>query len=470
MATRRPKAVEDDADAASASQYKPDMLALLGTLEQIVKVNAISLSEEDRMSTGMLTLDLILGGGVCPGMYTFFGPEQSAKTTTAITILGASVSQEVDLRVLWDAENSSGSSIDYVTSIFNNMGVKVTVEKLFGVRKDGVYLEAPIVYYRDDYEGEKFFNWLHALEKRLPDKRFEDGRWWYVYDDDDAKLKAKLGGAVDRAMTRKQQAGLWIPAKNGSLQAVVLLDSYPSLVPSSMDEDEGDKAIAVQARMFGIQLPRVKGALRAKRIALIGINQLSINPMARFSNPETEKGGNALKTNSDVRLRMFPRSSGQPYNPKVEKGREREPSLWGPGEDVYRYIHVSQAKNKLSVPGRETWLRLIERGGDGVARGFCTVFDTWHYLVQTGQATGKRNSMRLALRGVPEARRAITWMEFKKLIIGSKEQRKEVADALGWARPIDVRAGCFSQIRKGVAEKLYHEFSASATKNEDDDE
>lgn len=470
MATRKPKKTVDDSES-DAKAFRPDMLETLSELEQVVKLNAISLSAEDRMSTGLLSLDLVLGGGVCPGMYTMIGPEQSAKTTVAITMLGASVGQDVDLRVLWDAENSSGSSTDYITNIFQTLGIKATVDQLFGVRKDGKYIVPPLVYYQDSELGSKFFNWLHALERRLPDKRYEDGQWWYVYDDNQ-KTKAKYASVIDKTMTRKQNTGLWIPAEDGRLQAIVLLDSYPSLMPDSMDEDDGDNSIAVQARMFSKQLPRVKGSLRAKRIALVGVNQLSINPMARFSNPEVEKGGGSLKYFSDVRLRVFPRSSGQPYNPKIDKGHEMEESLWGSAEDRYRYIHVSTIKNKLSVPGRETWLRIVVRGGDGKARGIDPVMDTFHFLMETGQASGKRGAIKLAVRGLPEAEKAITWMEFKKLIIGTREDKVAVCSKLGWSKPVDLRKGCFSQVRKGIAEELYvakHGIPKSAKDDDEDD-
>jgi RecA/RadA recombinase len=463
------------AEVAEDHVYRPDMLSLLADLEQVVKINAISLGAEDRMSTGVLALDLILGGGVCPGMYTMVGPEQSAKTTAAITMLAASVSQSVGLRTLWDAENSSGSSIDYLTNIFQTVGAKVTTENLFGIRKGSEYVVPPIVYYQDDPSADTFFNWLHGLEKRLPDKRMADDQWWYVYPSD-PKTKARLekhASKIDKVMSRKQGSGLWIPAEDGRLQAIVLIDSYPSLVPTSMDEDEADNSIAVQARMFSKHLPRVKGNLRAKRIALIGVNQLSINPMARFSNPETEKGGGSLKYFSDVRLRMFPRSSGQPYNPKIEKAHEHEPSLWGSAEDRFRYIHVSTLKNKLSVPGRETWLRLVVRDGSGKARGFDPVWDTFHYLMETGQASGKRSAIKLNVKGLPETTKPITWMEFKALILGSLEQKTAVAQKLGWPKAPNLRGGCFSQVRKGIAEDLYvakHGVGKPGIEDDDDDD
>lgn len=938
---KKGKAVEAGADTEFASR-EAELADLITEINKITHVNKVSLSSENRVSSGLLCQNLILGGGIAPGMYTFYGPEQSAKTTGAITVLGASIAEKVDLRVLWDAENSTGSSTDYVSNIFETMNVKASVEQIFdGDQENG---KLPLVIYRDDYEAEKVFNWIHALQKRLPDKRFEDDRWWYVYDETKAnKEKVK---EYDKRMSKAQGSGLWVPAQDGRLQAIILLDSYPSLVPSKQDEDEGDNSIAVQARMFSKQIPRIKGAMRAKRIALIGINQLRINPMARFGNPETEPGGQALKFfcmtgdtlmltdkgmmtaqevfderknlpkicgasglesptifdqtglsktitlstvngsvvsgkpghrvqilnqgsftprwatleelhansalkryarvaikvganvfpktstplrflptkqtsvsikaripksitpdlawaigfmvgdgyvrdghvsvvsasmdclekwkrvvkaefgidlpvehkhqkgktytagfysaevgeflafiglgnrsshtkevpwairqgtrsvqaaflaghhdsdcfttmskklfeqvnfmllnfgivatsfngkdnywnhglendsqsyvnrsrntkgvvksltpafrpniynpylgkleevlkphrvnafrvdrmdktlaktadydlnskhsgkigvlyettsvyrgeatkavelfqklnrprkflrqdtvafedaaemrklvpslktsqerekalkslglyedllsnsraqgivwvpiqstscmntrqmtydgnmpvthtivtggivshNSDVRLRFFPRAlSGVPFNPKGENNLEREPSVTGDGEDVYRYIHVSAVKNKLSIPGRQTWLRIWISDGEGLARGYCPVWDSFYYLSQTGQVSGKRSSMKLNVSGLGEATKSLTWMQFKTLILGTKEERAAICARIGY-KAVDLRKGLFNQLKKGVGEQLYianNKPSKKAKAAEDDDE
>lgn len=463
---------EDAAKVSDLYDRKKELLGLLTEINKIVKVNNISLSTEDRCSTGNLCLNLLMGGGIAPGMYTFYGPEQSSKTTSAINILGASIGEEVDLRVLWDAENSSGSSTDYIENIFNTMGVKASVSQIFEGDIDNG--EMPLVIYRDDYEAEKFFDWVHALQKRLPDKRFDDDKWWYVYDETPAN-KTRLAGKYDKRKSSQMQGGYWMPAEDGRLQAIILLDSYPSLVPTKMDSDEGDKSIAVQARMFSKQIPRIKGAFRAKRIAMIGVNQLRINPMARFGNPETEPCGQALKFFSDVRLRYFPRAlSGVPFNPKGEKNKEREASVEFDGEDVYRYIHVGATKNKLSKPGRETWIRLWESDGDGKARGYCTVWDTFYYLVQTGQVTGKRSQMKLNLTGKKfgEATRTISWQELKILVLGSKKEWAAIYARIGYP-VINLRAGCFKQLKSGTGEEMYinhNKPSKNLKGSEDDDE
>jgi len=461
------KATASETPAKNAYR-KAEIAGIIDEVNSIVKISAISLTAEDRLNTGLLCLDLIYGGGLAPGMHVIFGPEQSAKTTGAITMMGASVSQEVDMRVLWDAENSTGSSTDYVANIFQTNGVKATVEDIFqGDEKKG---EVPLVLYRDDYQSEKFFNWLHAVEKRLPEKRYDEGQWWYVYDEKNKKAVERVKAYADKRMTSKNE-GIWVPAEDGRAQLIILLDSFPSLVPSSMDEEEGDNSIAVQARMFSKQLPRIKGALRAKRIVFLGINQLRLNPMARFGNPETEPGGQALKFFSDTRLRNFPRAlSGVPYNPKGEGQIEKEASVTDEGEDVYRYIHVRAHKNKLAIPGRETWLRLWVSDANGEARGYDPVWDLFFFLEQTGQVSGKRHQIKLNIHKLGEATKAVTWLEFKKMVLdpkGSVDTFKKIG-----LKPVNLRAGCVNQIRKGIAEQLYIATHRSRlkTKKEDPDD
>lgn len=608
-------------DAPELDVSDKEVLDMYSELESLVKVNSVSLTREDRLSTGLLGLDLILGGGISPAMTTFSGPEQSAKTTAAITIMGANAANKnIKHKVLWDAENSTGSSTDYVANIFETMGCKVDVQDLFGVRKDGAWVVPPLVYYRDDYEGDKFFNWLHALQKRLPDKRFDSGRWWYVYERTKENI-SKFAGKGDKGMGSKNP-GIWIPAQDGSLQALIILDSYPSLVPSAMDEEEGSNAMAVQARMFSKHLPRVKGAFRAKRIALLGINQLRLNPGVRYgcfrgqtpvlladgttktikeivdgrlqvnvlsvdsstgvvspkpvvdwfnngatsewlsvgifnnstgetntivltpdhkvldangnfvaaktlavgslvksslqrgdgtdfigvasfatvvsitnvmynedrydievegnstycvngmfvhNSPEYEPGGQTLAFMSDVRVRLYPRVSGIPYNPKFEGGFETEPSVTGEGTDVYRYVLGKAIKNKLSVPNRSTWLRVWVADSEGNARGYDPVWDSLYYLNQTGQISGVRKKLMLNLKGMGEAKRHITYEEFKILILGNRDQWEPIYNRIGY-KTLALRKGLLNQMKKGTAEELYIANRNAKAKKEDDED
>jgi RecA/RadA recombinase len=456
-----------------SKEFQVDTIGMLSELEKIVKVQAISLSAESRMSTGLLCLDLMTGGGITAGMYVVSGKEQSSKTTTLINALAASVKQDVGLRVLWDAENSSGSSTDYIENIFNSQGVKVAVEELFGERdKNGKYTKAPLVYYRDEGEMDTFFDWFAAFLRRLPDKRFENDRWWFVYEDD-KKNRAKYGAHMDKRMSQVNNA-IYIPAPDSSLQALVMCDSLPSLLPAALDEDESKAGMALQAREFSKHFPRVKGKLRAKRVAFLCVNQVREKPAAMFSDPTYEPGGAAPGFNSDVRIRNTPRAlSGVPFNPKGKGQYESEDSVEFDGQDVYRYIHVKAIKNKLSKPNRESWLRLWVADANTNARGYCPVWDTFYCMYLTGQVSGKRSSMTLNVAGLGKAKKSLDWAEFKTLILLPKsDEAKKIFKKIGYA-PVNLRQGMFKLMRKGKLEELYVESSkarASEKKKDEDAE
>lgn len=440
-------------EMAKKNSSPVDVSDMLSELEKVVKIQAISIGAESRMSTGLLCLDLVLGGGLGPGLYTLAGAEQSAKTTTAITMMAASTTQDVGMRVLWDAENSSGSSMDYVENIFRCQGVKMDTETLFGVRNNGKYTQTPMVYYRDEGEMDTYFDWVAALLRRLPDKRHENGKWWFIYEDT-KENKAKYKDQMDRKMS-STGGGIYIPSDNGALQALILVDSYPSLMPASMDEDAVKVGMALQAREFSKHLPRIKGKLRSKRVAIVGINQIREKIGFVMGDPRYEPGGNSLRFLSDVRIWNTPRAlSGVPFNPKGKGQYEPETSVSGKGEDTYRYIHVKAIKNKLSVPNRESWLRIWVSDEDQQAQGFDPVWDTFYCLWLTGQVSGKRSSMTLNIQGLGQANKSLTWAEFKQLVIGTPDQIEAVCKKLGYKK-MNLRKGLFSMMRKGKLEELY---------------
>lgn len=59
---------------------------------------------EARMSTGLLCLDILLGGGITAGWYTNFGQEQSCKTTLAVNILFSALFSRCPILAYWDFE------------------------------------------------------------------------------------------------------------------------------------------------------------------------------------------------------------------------------------------------------------------------------------------------------------------------------------------------------------------------------
>lgn len=257
-----------------------------------------SLADCTPMSTGLLMLDLLYGGGIRPAWYTHFGPEQSAKTTGALSIIGAAITKKIPLIALIDFEGSSGNSKPYIGNILRTMGCTTSINEAFGQRDEetGKWITPPVVRYRAETRGEAFFDWLSEIERQLPDKKKIGNQWWLRFEKTKVN-QAKVGEYADPSMAKKYGDGIWVKAQDGNLQALVVVDSYPAMNPTSADNEDGDNSIALQARMFSKHLPRVKGRLADKMIAVIGINQLRMAPMVRFGNPEVEPGGQALKFN-----------------------------------------------------------------------------------------------------------------------------------------------------------------------------
>ena len=241
-----------------------------------------SLEAVPPMSTGMLAMDLVYGGGLRPGMLTHAGEEQTAKTTAQLTIMASAIKHDIPLIAFSDYEGSTRSSKNYVHEILKNVGVKMNMDEVFGKKDDqGKWVVTPRVRYRAEAILEKFYDWLHSILQILPDKRLVGKNWWLIYEDT-KENKAKYGEFSDPSMPKKYGKGIWIPAQDSKLQAVICVDSYAAMNPLAQDEDESSNALAVAARAFAKQLPRVKGRMLQKMVAVIGTNLLGDIPMAMY--------------------------------------------------------------------------------------------------------------------------------------------------------------------------------------------
>lgn len=370
--------------------------------------------------------------------------------------------------------NSSANSIPYIQSILRTAGIKKTVGEIFGSKDPdtGKWINPPMIRFNAESIGERFFDFLSAVLRELPDKKRINGEWWLVYEDN-KKNKARVGEFADASMAKKYGKGLWVKAENGELQAIFIVDSYPAMNPDSNDEDETDNSLAIQARMFSKQLPRVKGRLMPKMVAVIGTNQLRDAPMVMFGPKENEPCGQALKFMSDCRTKFTPRQSGQPLWPKdfdKETGWEMEKSVeYEKGTDGYRYIHIKTVKNKLSAPNRIGWLRIWAKDGAGSARGYDPFFDTAYYLWLTGQLIGRgRKTIKLKIQGT-DIQPAIDWLTLKRWVLGSNDDKKAICAKLGYKKPFCLRKYCFNQLRKGTGEKLYVENSQGSDLEEQEE-
>lgn len=429
---------------------------------------------DTRMSTGLLMLDLIAGGGITAGWYTSFGEEQSCKSTLAMSIASFAVTQDVPIIAYADFEGST--TPNYVQNILNTQGVKATVEDVFGVKdRNGNFVKRPRIRYLPCDTAEQFFDYLAMLERTLPDKVFEGGQWWYVYENTNENRKRLSSGGHEYDKKRFSKYNkFYVPAKDGSLQALLITDSYPAMLPERLDVDEPGAGLAAVARMFAEQLPRVKGKMRKKRIAVIGVNQLRDVPMARHGPPKKQAAGNAVRFYSDVRFQNTARalSAIPDARPSKDTSYEVESSVEYEGKDYYRYIDVRGEKNKFSTPNLRCWLRLWIEDGNGQARGFDPVWDTYEYLKQTGQMIGSRKKkLQMKMEG-NEAKKPIEWEDFKRLVLGEKKEIAEICKKIGMT-PCFVRKICFKQMEKGKGIDMYFEqrrLKAMRKGSDDDDD
>lgn len=479
--TRAEKSSAEKDDKKVVVMFDPlaDLDTELDAIEKHIGISEGVLDpSEKRMSTGNLMLDIILGGGITAGWYTNFGQEQSCKTTGAVTILASSMSYAVASRQYWDYESSGEPK--YVSNIMKRNGINKPLTTIFGQRDDktGTYITPPLIRYRTEGTAEKFFDMLAQLLRFLPSKKKLNGQWYYVYESKnregklDKAIAKKVAGKYDEKYFKA--TGLYrIPAPDGALQAIIVLDSYPAMLPEVLDVDDPNDALAAQARMFSAQLRRIKSRIKSRRVAVIGINILREVPMAMYGPKEKETCGTALKQYSDVRLRHTSRAlSGVPYLSTAAKRDGEgmiihEKSVEHSGKDSYRFIHVRADKNKLSRPFMETFLRLWITDAKKEAQGFCPVWDTFVYLMETGQCSGKMEKMLLKFKG-NEAKKDIDWRTFKKMILLPRKDTQELYEAIGM-KPVDLRKQCFAQMATGQGIDLFNAMLSLETKEDDEE-
>lgn len=415
---------------------------------------------EKRTSTGLLCLDIVLGGGILGGgAYTVLGLEQSAKSTLANTIMSNMMNTNIPVVSYIDAEGST--SPDYLEAILQNFSSneELTVEDLFGLKdsKTGKWIKPAKVRYYAISELEKVYDYIARLQRNLPDKVRIGDDFYIVYEN--TKVNQKLVGSVYDKEYFRTTGKLRVPVDNFDMQALILIDSYPALLPAKMDTEELSSAMAIQARAYSEQTKRVRGRMRSKRMTIIGVNQMRLKPGVVYGPSTYEPAGESLKHFSDVRLQLTSRAlSGVPTNPKGKGQIEEEQSVTIEGAtDQYRYIHVRAIKNKLSTPYLETWLRLWITDGQR-ARGFDLVWDTFYYGTLTGQIIGKREKILFRLiqetGELRESSKPMKWLEFKTMILGEKPDIAAVCKKVG-LKPVLLRKFFANQIATGFGIKLF---------------
>jgi len=282
-------------------------------------------------------------------------------------------------------------------------------------------------------------------------------RLWFVYDRTKPN-QSKVKGRYDKKLF-KETGKYWVEAEDGTPQAVIITDSYPQMLPADMDSEDTKRALALLARFFSAQIPRIKGKLATKRITVVGVNQLRKNPGARFGNPEYEPCGDSLKHNSDVRIRVFPRSV------RGGSGKFQEEDAIDGGMDTYRYTNMRTEKNKLSAPYLESWSRIWIADSKGRARGFDKAYDTYDFMSMCGWVTRRGATLKIDMPGLPHVE--MSWGDFKLAILGNKDDVRSV-----WAdfdmKPINLHKKCYALLDSRQAMESYFENQRGAQNDEDE--
>lgn len=429
--------------------------------------------DEARLSTGLSALDLLLMGGIVGGgWYTVYGGEQSAKSTLTMQLLSM-ITNEVERRgrkiasSIFDYEGSSDP--DYIGNIMRTLGLRGDPSTIFGIKDDdtGEWLVRPTIRYYAHDVGDDFFKYIGKLKRGLPDLEKHGKEYYYVFEHT-KENKSKLAGLYDtKYLTRYNK--IRVPAPDGFMQAVTIVDSYPAMLPDGLDDDDRNEAMAEQARMFSTGIRKIRGGMRKKRMTVIGVNQLRERPATMFGNPEYEPCGQALKFYSDVRIKSTSRAS-VPYGGfKLDKGICEEASVdVEGGKDIYRFVCLKTTKNKLGgIPNREIWARIWVSDANGQARGFDPVFDTFEYLKQLGLVSGTMANLKFDKATPLGNAKKITWLDFKLLVLGSKKEITEVCKRAG-IKPGSIRSWVKKHCAKGDGPRLYKERIVSGKTAEDD--
>lgn len=477
---------ENIVNKALASIYEKRM----DMMERKFNLTSSELSIPDRMSSGMLMIDYILGGGYVTGtMVQVSGIEKGGKSTLCMTTLGSAINVKVPIIQYWDAENALNDP-RYAEAI-----VRRDIGKLFygPARAGRLYQESVL---EDFYNGTKF------IMRSLPDKLYRSDRkaWYFVFDSDKAgraNMEAFGFGklAYDKDLFRDTNR-LWCPTDMAGMQGMIFCDSYPALVTADEDESDEDKnAMALNARAFSKNIRKIVGIMKRKGFIVMGVNQIRQKPGFNMGNPEYEPGGEALKFYSSVRLQSRPRAVPSGWDQGVtdtgnktsEFGQER--SVVGRGKDKYAYIYIKNTKNKVGTPLLGTWMRIWYSDGNSRPHGYDPVFDTFTYLKMTGRIAGKRKDKRgfKILLDIPELKgKAFTWEEFKLLIVASEfpkmkifvpakkdklEERIVSEYALSHfkfkGKIPDLRKALFKEVKSGECYNLVN--NSSGTDDDDDD-
>ncbi len=360
------------------------------------------------LPTGILHLDLMMGGGFAPGKISVeYGPEQSGKSSRLFTAITATLTNNI-LPIVEDAESALNAG--YVDRILRRRtGCKL--EDLVGLQDDkGNWVKPPFMRYYQETVAQTVFRRIKRSLDLFPDV-LEDrsGNFFKIWRDKSGDI------------TRREEY-------DGSPQAAYFVDSAAALVPESVEDNDEANAMAAMARVFAWGFPLIKARIAAKRVTLFFTNQVRSRPGQSMGDPKYMPGGATFAHNNDYRGYAEPRhpkAKEMAMDAKSGENFSREKSING-GEDKYHYQRVRSEKNKQFTPRRTALMRTRMEHDGKTGDGICETFDCFQYLRSTAQLTKRGEKMTLNIEPtksggkVPDILGAngttIDWHKFKMLV------------------------------------------------------
>jgi|MudIll2142460700_1097286.scaffolds.fasta_scaffold00145_16 RecA/RadA recombinase len=355
----------------------------------IVDIDRGTYSEQS-WTTGVLTFDMIFGGGwPIGGWVTIVGPSGAGKTTIVTTTIA--ICQRLGVpQFVFDHEAS--------------------LDPLYGKKIGAVFKKQAGFHYIQIETGQDTYRFVRRVLKQFP------------------------------TLTSEQVAKLRKPV------AVIFIDSLASMLPDAVADNDENTQPARSAAMHSQYIPLVKKMLQNTGCTLIATNQLRLNPLARFGNPEVEPGGNAIQHFPDMRIRVSRHAppsnkkeqdegggapAPQPGGKRIFKQWTEEVSLHGDGIDQFVWVAVRTLKNKHFAPFQEAEFRI------NLGKGIDPIWDALEYLKLTGQVVVRRGQRYDIL--LPDYQKhKLSWDKFARKVTTS-----------------EFRARCRQQLIDGSAYKLY---------------
>jgi hypothetical protein len=457
------------------------------SIENDLTLVSNTIKEPDRLSTGVLVLDWISGGGKVPGLVIVAGEEASGKSTQLFHSVAQSHGVlKLPTTKLWDGEGST--SVKYAGNILQPFGLDLKALMTPKGREEGFY------YFRNNVI-EQMFDYLKRTLGQMPDKNWvsQIDSWAYFFPKRDDTAK-RLMQAMDVRADKTLSAGgdyYVCPTDYAGPEGLFAVDSFAALLTKAEEQKEDSdkgKRSALEASAFAEHLKRVKVDLFDKKIIMYGTNQLGSHVRAVYGSPEDqlyEKGGNALKFYSDERSRTFSRSpsSGAKWGPfTYDKDNAKfgiEDSVEAKGTDRYAYKEAKNTKNKFGKPGLKAPYRVWVSDAHGLPRGIDPVFDVWVHLRNTGQLGKEGQAFKFKLKPGVGAKRAaklnalkgFKFPAFKKLIIaeytGNDALLREALSELGADFKPGLRLALFAQM-KNFEDEVYSNIKDSAKTEADE--